>query len=119
MVCESWKIKLDTYLDGELPSEEMRAFDAHVHNCAACAAAALSRVQMKRAVQAAGKRFTASPEFRRRMQKSIEVKPHRSSISFAWMMASAVIAALMVIGLAATYRGRERSRTEQVYSEVA
>ncbi len=25
MVCESWKTKLDTYLDGELPSEEMRS----------------------------------------------------------------------------------------------
>ena len=119
MVCESWKIKLDTYLDGELPSEEMRAFDAHVHSCDACAADALIRVQMKRAVQAAGKRFVASPEFRKRMQKSIEVQPHRSSIRFAWMMASAVVAALVVIGLAATYWGRERARTEQVYSEVA
>ena len=29
MACESWKAKLDTYLDGELPSEEMRAFDVH------------------------------------------------------------------------------------------
>jgi len=118
MVCESWKIKLDNYFDGELPSEEMRALDAHVRSCAACAADALNRVQMKRAVQTAGKRFVASPEFRKRMQKSIEGKPHRSS-SFIWMMASAVVAALMVIGLAATYRGRERARTEQVYSEVA
>jgi len=32
MVCELWKTKLDTYLDGELPWEEMRAFDSHVHS---------------------------------------------------------------------------------------
>jgi anti-sigma factor RsiW len=44
MVCESWKEKLDIYLDGELPGEEMRTFDAHVRNCPACSADALSRV---------------------------------------------------------------------------
>jgi anti-sigma factor RsiW len=51
MVCEAWKAKIDTYLDGELPDEDMRTFDAHVRNCPSCAADALSRVQMKRAVQ--------------------------------------------------------------------
>ena len=34
MLCDSWKAKLDTYLDGELPEEEMRAFDAHVRGAA-------------------------------------------------------------------------------------
>ncbi len=38
--------------------EEMRAFDAHVRGCPSCAADALARVQMKRAIQA-GERFTA------------------------------------------------------------
>jgi len=32
MVCEPWKERLDTYLDGELPEEEMRSLDAHVHS---------------------------------------------------------------------------------------
>ena len=63
MACEAWKLKLDTYLDGELPSEQMRAFDAHVHSCPNCAADALSRVQMKRHIHAVGKRFTPTPEF--------------------------------------------------------
>ncbi len=60
MVCESWKAKLDTYLDGELPEEEIRSFDAHVRSCPSCAADALTRVQMKRAIQAARKRYTPS-----------------------------------------------------------
>src|SRR5437870_5510478 len=47
MVCESWKAKLDTYVDGELPEQEMRAFDAHVRSCPACSADALALVQMK------------------------------------------------------------------------
>jgi anti-sigma factor RsiW len=119
VVCESWKAKLDTYLDGELPSEEMRAFDTHVHSCPSCAAEALARVQMKRTIQSAGKRFTPSAEFRKRMQQRMEARPRRSRIGFAWMTATAVVAILAVVGLTATYRERERVRTQQVYSEVA
>ena len=84
MVCESWKEKLDTYLDGELPEVEMRNLDAHVRSCPVCSADALARVQMKRAVQVAGKRFTPSAEFRRRMQQSIVPKPRRS-FRLAWI----------------------------------
>ncbi len=119
MVCESWKATLDTYLDGELPSEEMRAFDVHVHNCPSCSADALTRVQTKRTIQVAGKRFTPSAEFRRRMQQSIAPKPRRGTFGFAWMTATAAIAVLVAVGLTATYNERERVRTEQVYSEVA
>jgi anti-sigma factor RsiW len=119
MVCESWKTKLDPYLDGELPSEEMRAFDVHVHNCPSCSADALTRVQMKRTIQFAGKRFTPSAEFRRRIQQSIAAKPQRRRFGFAWMMATAVIAILAAVGLTATYNERQGVRTEQVYSEVA
>jgi anti-sigma factor RsiW len=119
MVCESWRTKLDAYLDGELPSEEMRAFDAHVHSCVTCSADALSRVQMKRSIQSAGKRFTPSPEFRKQVLESVATKPRRSSFRFAWMIASAVVALLMVIGLAVTDSGRERARSEHVYSELA
>jgi anti-sigma factor RsiW len=119
MVCEFWKTRLDTYLDGELASEEMRDFDSHVHSCPMCGADALVRVQMKRSVQAVGKRFTASPEFRKRVLRRIEAKPRRAAFGIAWMMASAVIAILLVAGLASTYRLRDRARTEQVFSEVA
>ena len=51
MVCECWKEKLDTYLDNELPEEEMRTFDAHVRGCTSCSADALARVQTKRAIK--------------------------------------------------------------------
>lgn len=119
MVCELWKTKLDTYLDGELASEEMLAFDGHVHSCPTCGADALVRVQMKRSIQAVGKRFTPSAEFRKRVQRRIEAKPRRSSFDIAWMMATAVMAVLLVIGLATIDRGQDTARTEEVYSEVA
>jgi len=119
MVCESWKTQLDTYLDGELPSEEMHVFDTHVSICPSCAADALERVQMKRSVKAAGKRFTPSAEFRRRVHQSIAAKPRRSIVGFGWTVATAMIAILMVVDLATTYMGRQRVHQEQVYSELA
>jgi len=118
MDCEL-KTKIDTYLDGEFTSEEMRAFDHHVHTCPTCGADALARVQLKRSIQAVGKRFTPSPEFRKRLQLRIETKPRRSAFGTAWMMASAVIAVLAVVGLATSYRARDSASTEHVYSEVA
>jgi anti-sigma factor RsiW len=119
MACEAWKLQLDTYLDGELPSEQMRALDAHVHSCPSCAADALLRVQMKRQIHAVGKRFTPTPEFRKRMQQRIAAKPGRSSVGLTWVMASAVVAVLAVIGLATVDREREHARSEQIYGEVA
>jgi len=119
MVCESWKTQLDTYLDGELPSDEMHAFDAHLRSCGSCAADALARVQRKRSIQTAGKRFVPSPEFRQRVRQSIEPKPRPGVVGWGWKMATAMLA-ILVAGLAVTDLGRQRTRQEQqVYSELA
>jgi len=117
MVCESWKGNLDTYLDNELPEEEMRTFDAHVRSCTSCSADVLARVQMKRTVQVAGKRFTPSADFRRRMQQSIATKPQRS-FRLGWILAAAAAAILVAGALTSTYMGN-RSGRDHVYSEIA
>src|SRR5579863_3968752 len=96
MVCESWKERLDTYLDGELAHQEMRTFDAHVRNCPSCSADALSRVQFKRAIHLAGKRFTPSAEFRKRMQQNMTPK-RRRSFRLGWTFA-AVAAVVVLVG---------------------
>jgi anti-sigma factor RsiW len=120
MVCESWKTQLDTYLDGQLPTEEMLAFDAHVRNCASCAADALVRVQTKASIRAAGKRFIPRAEFRRRVQESLAVKPRRGAVGWGWMITAAMLAALLMVGLGVTYTERQRAGQEQrVYSELA
>jgi anti-sigma factor RsiW len=119
MVCESWKATLDTYLDGELPTEEMRAFDVHVHNCPCCSADAFTHLQLKRNIQAIGQRFTPSAEFRKRMRQRFVEKARRNSFGFAWVAATAAIAVLVAFGLTTAYNERERVRIEQVYSEVA
>jgi anti-sigma factor RsiW len=118
VLCESWKAELDTYLDGELPSEEMRAFDAHVHSCSSCAADALARVQLKRGIQAAaGKRFAPTSEFRRRIQGKIATKPQRS-FRLTWVFAAA-LSTLAVASLLTTFLGVQRFHREQAYGEIA
>ena len=116
MVCESWKTKLDTYLDGEVPEEEMRILDTHLRSCHSCSADALTRVQMKRTIQVAGKHFTPSAEFRRRVRHSIAPKPQRS-LGLGWMFVSAAV--ILVVGtLISGYLGTRSSR-DQVFSEIA
>ena len=117
MVCESWKTKLDSYLDGELPEQELRTFDAHVRGCSSCSTDALARVQMKRAIQVAGKRFVPSSDFRRRIEQRITPKPQRS-FRLGWMLASAAAVLLVVGTLTSTYLGN-RSGRDQVFSEIA
>lgn len=116
LVCESWKEQLDTYLDGEVPEEAMRTFDTHVRNCHFCSADALARVQMKRSIQVAGRRFTPSVEFRRRVQRSITAKPRRS-LGMAWAFAAAAV--ILIVGsLTSPYLGT-RSGKDPVFSEIA
>jgi anti-sigma factor RsiW len=117
MVCESWKEKLDTYLDGGVPEEEMRSFDAHVRNCPSCSADALTRLQMKRAIQVAGRRFTPSAEFRKRVQQSIAPNPRRGYRA-GWIFAAAAAVILAIGTLTSAYLGT-RSGTDRIFSEIA
>ena len=117
-MADEFTAKLDAYLDGELPSSEMKATDAHVRACPPCASDVLIRVQMKHATKAAGKRYNPSPEFRQRIQQQIASRP-RERMSRAWMTASAVLATLLIAGLVNTYIGREHMKQEEAFSEVA
>src|SRR6202050_5313963 len=117
MVCESWKAKLDTYLDGEVSEDEMRSFDGHVRSCPSCSADALTRVQMKRSIQAAGRRYTPSAEFRKRMQQKV-VQSRRGVFVVGCTFAAAAAAIIVVGTLTSVYLGT-RSGKDQVFSEIA
>jgi anti-sigma factor RsiW len=72
---------------------------------------------MKRAIQAAGKRYTPGAEFRKRMQQKIAAKPqHRFGLGWTFAAAAAVI--LVVGTLTSAYLGA-RSGRDQVFSEIA
>ena len=73
-------------------------------------------LQLKRAIQVAGKRFAPSADFRKRMQQNMAPKPRRS-FRLGWMLAAAAV--VLVAGtLTSTYLGN-RSGRDQVFSEIA
>jgi anti-sigma factor RsiW len=116
MVCDSWKEKLDIYLDGELQGEEMRTFDAHLRNCSSCSADALARVQMKRAIRVAGKKFNSSADFRRRIERRIVAKPRRN-LAVGWI--SVFAALILVAGVVTAGYLLSRSSRDHTFSEIA
>jgi len=119
MACEQMASKLDAYLDGELDSGEASAVATHMRGCADCAADALGRVQMKRSVQMAGKRYAGSEALRNKIAKSIAAKPRREG-AWAWKILAlpAVLVLLLSIGVD-IYVSRESGRRQRVYSELA
>ena len=93
---DEWKSRLDAYVDGELPDEELRAVEEHLATCRECGAEALGRMQMKRATRsAAAMRFTPSAEFRQRVQQSIV--PRRTRFSFLTRPALVIAAAAVLV----------------------
>jgi anti-sigma factor RsiW len=115
MTCSKWQSKLDSYVDSELPAAEAAAFGEHLSTCASCAAAALSRMKVKQAVQFAARAHHPSSELRSKIRQQIS---GRKSSSTAWMFSGLVtaLAALMfVFGQIAWSRAQSR----QVVSEIA
>jgi len=93
MACNLWREKLDAFVDGELPAEAEREFDAHLRACSSCAADIANRVQLKNAVKRAGRRFTPSADFRRKIEE--QVLPHKRHWSRAWIPAFAAAAVVL------------------------
>jgi anti-sigma factor RsiW len=123
MSCELWAEKLDAYVDGEGSREELAATEAHINACPSCAREALSRIQLKRATQAAAQRYQPSPEFRLRVQQSIR-KKDKPTWALAWRpsLIAAVALLLLVVtsGLVWTrHVAREQALAELVDLHVA
>jgi anti-sigma factor RsiW len=119
MACEQWRSKLDAYVDGELDSADVSALGQHLHNCPACASDVLQRVQMKRSVQTAGKRYTASAELRNRIQKTVAAKRRREG-GWLWKILAVPALSVLILSVAVSfYVRRENERRQRVYSELA
>ena len=115
---DPWADKLDTYLDGELSSQEMLDLDAHLKTCTDCASEVLHRVQLKRALKSGGQRFQPRPEFRHQIRKQISAQPKRP----AWRLlsiAAAVMATLLLAGVLTNQYRELRTAQRQTYSEIA
>src|SRR5258708_5048093 len=87
MACDAWNGKFDLYVDGELEPAEARALGVHLRGCAACAADALEKVQMKRSVAVAGRRYEPSAQLRASITKGATAIP-RWRMGWVWRIVS-------------------------------
>lgn len=118
MPCESWREKLDAYVDGELPSSDASSLATHLRECGACAAEALERVQMKRAVAVAGKRYEANAQFREKVRRSVRSR-QRHEGGWIWKIVALPAILVLIVSLAVgVYVEREKAQRQRVYSEL-
>jgi anti-sigma factor RsiW len=127
VACEQWRGKLDLYVDGELASAEEAAFRAHLDGCAGCAAAALDRVQLKRSVLMAGRRYEPSAQLRAKIENTI-AKTAAKTVSnqpvqatrWGWRILLVPAVIVLIFSLAVNfYSGRQSAARRRVYSELA
>ena len=118
MGCEAWGGRLDAYLDGELAPGEAAELGRHLRTCGACSADALDRVQLKRSVAAAGRRYQPSADLRARIARSAGAP--RPRVRWPWPMLAVPALLLLIVSIASgLYLGRAQAGRERIYSEFA
>ena len=118
MACRVGVDKLDAYLDGELSAAEEAELREHLRGCAACSLDGLERLQLKRAIHAAGQRFWPDLALRDRIQESL-VPTRSRGRSRKWLPALAVAtAAVLVVGVLFVKRSQPRVRDRYLLSEL-
>lgn len=118
MTCDVWRDKLERYADSELPESELKEMESHVRTCSSCAAEALGKIQLKRMTQAAGTRYSPTPQFRLRIEQSIKPK-RRSFGAFSGLPAFAAAGALLAVLVLASVLWIRHSRYEHAVTELA
>jgi anti-sigma factor RsiW len=119
MSCQLWSERLDAYVDGEGPRDDLAAVEDHLRTCADCAREALGRMQLKRATHFAAQRFTLSPEFRLRVQNSIRQDLDRKSFwSLAWRPGLLALTATLLMIAASAILWSQHLRREQAVVQL-
>jgi len=117
MTCENWREWLDAYVDECCTPEQFAGIEDHLQSCSSCAAEALARLQLKRATRsAAAAHFVPSPEFRLRIEKTVQ-KSRKPLWRAAWIPALATVCALVLIVVSAITFTRHQAR-EQAIAEL-
>jgi anti-sigma factor RsiW len=118
MTCDTWKTKLDAYIDSELSDNELHNLELHLRECPSCAADSLGRLQLKRITQAAGTRYLPTPQFRLRIENSIKAK-RKSRWSLGWIPKLAAAGAFVVLLVGSIGLWMRHSQREQALTELA
>lgn len=117
MACETWRGKLDAYLDGELAATEARALSAHLRSCAPCAEEALQRAQVKRFAATGGKR-ELDTQSQAGISKSVATRPpHQTRWEWKILVAPALVLVIFSVAIN-LYVGRAAVRRQRVYREL-
>ena len=114
MDCDQNPVTLGSYLDGELPAEQAGSVREHVGSCPKCAAELADLVIVRRTLRPARGMFTPSSEFRRRIERQIELPRRRT---FGWQLIPATILAAAVLLLAVAWTLHSQRSDE--FAEVA
>ena len=119
MACQVGADKLDAYLDGELSGAEEAMLREHLRGCGACSVDGLERLQLKRAIQAAGQRFRADAALRDGIHRSLVTRESRGR-AWKWLpaLAAATVAAGLVVGVLFVKRSQQRARDRYLLGEL-
>lgn len=117
MACSEWQTKIDPYIDSELDPADAASFGSHLKSCPDCAAEALSRMKLKRSVQAAGHAHVATAEFRARVRNQVHGRSS-STPRTAWLAFGLATVMLIFFAVGAARFSVRRSQTRQVVAEI-
>lgn len=113
MSCEQWRDQLDAYADDA--AGDFASLEEHLRTCPACTSAVLARIQLKRATRAAAAgRYTPSPAFRLKIEKSIAAKKPRRRFSVWIPSLAGALAALLVVAISVGVWMRHQAREQSV-----
>jgi anti-sigma factor RsiW len=115
MTCDETEILLHALIDGELDASHARELEAHVAECASCAAKLAAYRQMSQVMATADLRYATPPLLRKRIEASLpkpQPAPSRRSVLRGFALGSAV-SAMAATGLVAiVLRNDDEQRIE-------
>jgi anti-sigma factor RsiW len=114
MSCDQNPITLASYLDGELPPDQIAAIHQHIATCPQCAIEIAELTSLQRGLRAARGHHTPTLEFRKKLQQ--QIAPRRPRLNILRFIPAALALAAMLL-LAFTWT--QHSRRQDAFSEVA
>lgn len=108
--CEDIKRRLNLYLDNELQGDDRAAIEAHLSECASCAAIFERELTFINAIRESGPLHSASRELRARVQATLAGSQQpvvsRSRLRFGLAIAAALLVLMMPLAI---WRGMSRT----------
>jgi anti-sigma factor RsiW len=112
--CDKNPIALASYLDGELPRDQIPAMHEHIATCPQCAIEIAELTRLKQSLRAARGHHVPTPEFRKKLQQQLAPSRPRSNV-LRFIPAALALAATLLLA----FTWMQHSRRQDAFSEVA